>query len=179
MYFTKNCPQKLSEFKDLSISINNPAVQPAMYGKIRDLPNDKKSNQIFVLVSPGETVSGQDTRPMPKGGNINATKSGATFEPNIFPHLFKNYPMLQIDKIFLLGKCFFCTFIVHHKPSKEQSTALSEFMGLELTVSPKCDSFLLESDNRKLKHAFGAHKFPVIDTSEFRTIGICIPEFGL
>ena len=171
---SKNCPQKLSEFKDLSISINNPAVQPAMYGKIRDLPNDKKSNQIFVLVSPGETVSGQDTRPMPKGGNINATKSGATFEPNIFPHLFKNYPMLQIDKIFLLGKCFFCTFIVHHKPSKEQSTALSEFMGLELTVSPKCDSFLLESDNRKLKHAFGAHKFPVLDTSEFRTIGICI-----
>ena len=45
---------------------------------------------------------------------------------------------------------------------------------MELTLSPKCDPDILEPKNRKLKHAFGAHKFPVIEKSEFRTIGICI-----
>ena len=171
---TKDCPSNLANLKDLTISINNPAVQPAMFGLV-NLPEDgssAKSSQIFVLVSPGETVSGNDARPMPKGGKINATQSGATFEQAIFPHLFKNYPMVQVDKIFLVKNCFFCTFVVQHVPNKEEISRLSKFMGIELSVSPKVDLKIL--NDKKLRHAFGSHKFPVHDHNEFRTIGICI-----
>ena len=172
---TKDCPSNLANLKDLTISINNPAVQPAMFGLV-NLPEDgssAKSSQIFVLVSPGETVSGNDARPMPKGGKINATQSGATFEQAIFPYLFQNYPMLQVDKIFLVKNCFFCTFVVQHVPNKEEISRLSKFMGVELSVSPKVDLKIL--NDKKLRHAFGSHKFPVHDDhNEFRTIGICI-----
>jgi len=174
---SKNCPNNLANLKDLTISINNPAVQPAMFGQV-NLPNDVKSSQIFVLVSPGETVPGNDARPMPKGGKINATQSGATFEQDIFSHLFKNYPMLQVDKIYLVKNCFFCTFVVQRVPTNEEISRLSKFMGLELAVSPKVDLKIL--NDKKLRHAFGSHQFPVMDNDnnagggQFRTIGICV-----
>jgi len=53
---SESCPSNLAYPKDLPISINNPAVQPAMFGQV-NLPDDKKSSQIFVLVSPGQKVS--------------------------------------------------------------------------------------------------------------------------
>ena len=168
---SEKCPRNLAQLKELPISINNPAVQPAMFGQV-NLPDDKKSSQIFVLVSPGETVSGSDTRPMPEGGTINATRSGSTFEEQIFSHLFQNYPMLQVDKIFLVKNCFFCTFVVYKEASEEQKSNLSMFMGQELKVSPKVDSKIVA--DKKLRHAFGSHKFPVVNEKELLTIGISI-----
>ena len=168
---SEKCPRNLAQLKDLPISINNPAVQPAMFGQV-NLPDDKKSSQIFVLVSPGQTVSGTDIRPMPEGGTINATRSGSTFEERIFSHLFRNYPMLQVDKIFLVKNCFFCTFVVSKEASEEQKSNLSMFMGQELKVSPKVDSKIVT--DKKLRHAFGSHKFPVVNEKELLTIGISI-----
>ena len=168
---SESCPSNLAHLKDLPISINNPAVQPAMFGQV-NLPDDKKSSQIFVLVSPGETVSGTDIRPMPEGGTINATRGGSTFEQQIFSHLFQNYPILQVDKIFLFKNCFYCTFVVFHEPTNEQKSNLSMHMGLELKVSPKVDLKIL--NDKKLRHAFGSCKFPVMNKEELLTIGMSV-----
>ena len=46
------------------------------------------------------------------------------------------------------------------------------FMGLELKVSPKVDSKIVT--DKKLRHAFGSHKFPVVNEKELMTIGISI-----